>query len=254
MGFDFGMSKSKTTSASGSYQNRDAQSTNTTNQNVWGMQQPFFGDLFAAGQNAMQGFDPNSFIGQNMQGVSNLQGGMTALNNMANTGGAIAGFANPNNQLVQDQIGNLGQSLGDFFQNQLNPAIMGNSVAAGGLGGGRQQVAQGQAAGEMGQAFQQGVTDIQANAYGQAQNAAMMQDQNRLQSVNQMSGVAGMMNNLGMSSMQAPWLGMQNMAGLLGNPLALTDSYSQSTDTSRANQWSLSQAKDSKLNFGMDGT
>ena len=85
---------------------------------------------------------------------------------------ALQGMLNPQAQ-IDAQVGGLQSGLGQLFREELNPAITSNAIAAGGLGGSRQGVAQGQAVGQIGQAFTQGYGDIVARANANAQNAAM---------------------------------------------------------------------------------
>jgi hypothetical protein len=243
-----GLSGGQQKQSSSSYGYSNAQSTNESQQSIYGPQAQQLQDMWGAGQ-ANMAQDTSQFTGQNQQAIGAMQGQMGQMQQIGQTGGQIAQFANPNNQLVQDQIGNLGQSLGDFYSQQLNPAIRGSAVAAGGLGGGRQQVAQGMAAQDVGNQFRQGVTAIQANAYGQAQNAAGMADQNRFQAGQGMGQLGQSMNNLGMSNLNAPWMGAQNMAGLLGSPTVLGQSYAQQTASSR--QGSQGQSKSNKFGLSL---
>ena len=79
-------------------------------------------------------------------------------------------FTDPNNQLVQQQANMLGlniqQQLGQQFQQ-----IGGQAGAAQQRGGGRQGVAQGLASQGAMQQYMQGLTNLQTNAYNQAQQA-----------------------------------------------------------------------------------
>lgn len=68
-----------------------------------------------------------------------------------------------NPALVQRQVGQLGQDLGNFFQEQILPGIQSDAINVGALGGSRQGVAEGLAAQGLGRSFASGVTDI----YGQ---------------------------------------------------------------------------------------
>jgi len=103
------------------------------------------------------------------------------------------------NPWVQGQINNLGQNLGNFYNQQLLPGINQQSSFYGGTGGGRQGVAQGLAAQGVAQQFQQGANNIYAQSL---QNAPDL-------------------FNLGMAPWQAQWEPYRQMAGLLGSPTVL---------------------------------
>lgn len=95
---------------------------------------------------------------------------------------------NPTRQ-IQAQGRSLQSGLGEMFREELNPAIRGNAIAAGGFGGGRQGVAQGQAVGELADAYTQGLGDITANANAQALGASQ--------------GYAGILDSLRQRALQA---------------------------------------------------
>src|SRR5690606_22738907 len=64
--------------------------------------------------------------------------------------------------VLDEQIAALGEDVGRFFREELNPAITTQAVASGTLGGGRQGVAQGLAAEAAGREFQRGATALRA--------------------------------------------------------------------------------------------
>ncbi len=72
---------------------------------------------------------------------------------------------------IKAQTDSLRFGLGKLFTDEINPAIENAAIASGGFGGGRQGVAQGVAAGQLGNAFTQGLGDITARANAQAQVA-----------------------------------------------------------------------------------
>ena len=80
---------------------------------------------------------------------------------------------NPNSPIAQQQA-SLQAGLGQMFREELMPSMQSNAIAAGGVGGGRQGVAEGVAAGQMAQAYTQGLGDITARANQQALGAAGM--------------------------------------------------------------------------------
>ena len=90
------------------------------------------------------------------------------------------------------------------FERNIMPAISSNAQGFGQLGGSRQGVAEGIAAGDANQQ----VTDMAANLYNQDQNRTM-------QAMSMAPGLA----NFGMG---LPWYAMNQQAGLLGSPTVLS--------------------------------
>lgn len=83
----------------------------------------------------------------------------------------LKGLMDPSAQ-VAAQSRSLKTGLSNLFAEELNPAIRGNAIAAGGFGGGRQGVAQGQAVGQIADSYREGLGDIVAGANAQAAGAA----------------------------------------------------------------------------------
>jgi len=119
---------------------------------------------------------------------------------------------NPYLSGMADDIGRRTQEM--LGQNNL--AIQGNAVAAGGLGGSRQGVAQGTAAGKAADYLQGNLANLYGTAYSQDQNRALQQygyDQNfygqqRQQDLSQ----AGMGSGLLSQGLQTQWAPLQNAA------------------------------------------
>ena len=116
--------------------------------------------------------------------------------------GALNMFAQQNNPYLQAQIGQLGQNIGQQFREQILPGIGSQATLAGQRGSSRQGVAEGIASRGAMQAFAQGATGLQNNAYNQQLAAA--------QSLGQM-GLAGQQ----FSGQQT--LGAQQLRGQLSN-------------------------------------
>ncbi len=146
-------------------------------------------------------------------------------------------FANPNNTMVQGQIGQLKNTLMDQFTNQMLPQIADSSIQGGALGGGRQGVAQGLGMQGMSNALAQGTQGILSNAYGQAQQASQFG--------------AGLYNQMGQNQMSA-LSQMQNqqlyplmsLAQILGNPTVLNQSFGMGGNRSN------SQSQSSNFQIG----
>ena len=144
-------------------------------------------------QGTLQGIS-QGLMGQGTQFLNNLQG-----------------IGSPEMQAAQ--IGQLGTQLGDFFSEQINPAIRGNAQQAMQLGGSRQGIAQGLAAGKLGQAFSSGATDIMANAQQQRLQASM----GGLSQLPGLMGVAG-------DPYTAQYNPLMQFAAILGGPTVLNES------------------------------
>lgn len=133
---------------------------------------------------------------------------------------ALGGLTDPSAQIAA-QSASLQQGLGQMWNEQLLPGIESNAIAAGGYGGGRQGVAQAQAAGQLGQAFTQGYGDIVARANQQALAAASA-----------MPGAAqGYMQNQ-VYPTTAGFDPLARLAAILGSPTVLQQSQGTSSGSS----------------------
>ena len=102
-----------------------------------------------------------------------LTGAMPAWMQSARAGmGQLQQFAQQNNPYLNSQIHGLGQDLGRFYREQILPGIGGRYAQAGQRGGSRQGIAEGQAAGRIGEEFAQQANAMRMGAYGQQQAAA----------------------------------------------------------------------------------
>lgn len=77
--------------------------------------------------------------------------------------GTASGIADWRGQ-ADAQMASLKSGLGAMFRDEINPAIKGNALGAGGFGGGRQGVAQGVAAGQLADTYAASHGDIMASA------------------------------------------------------------------------------------------
>lgn len=218
-GFNFSQSESQSTSSS------ESQSSSF---GLQGSQQNVFGgDIFrqlfgGAGQVASQ--------------LAGQTGGLTAAaNQLFGTGNQfLQNLGQIGSQASQQaQIGQLGTDIGQFFNEQILPGIGRQAQAVGGLGGSRQDVAQGAAAGQALNAFQRGAVDIGARAQGQQLQAA----QTGLSFLPQQFGLA----QAGFGAAFSPFA---QLAEILGGPTALTSSFgrqgAQASAESRSQQTSSS--------------
>ncbi len=149
---------------------------------------------------------------------------------------ALGNFSNRN--ALQGQIGNLGQNLGQFFNEQLLPGIDRTTQLEGqGIGTGRNAVARGQATRDTLNAFSRGAADLEAQ-FGQQQIGAAVaglqgaqQQQALAADIGQgfLGNLAGL-GNLGLSQFTAPFAGLNNLAGIIGPPTVLSFDKSKSTE------------------------
>lgn len=174
MPFGFGgsqqQSQSSSRSSSSSFDNLDAFGVNvggsSATQGSQSTQSVAFQDLFAqlfGGASATAGGIDTSVT---TDAANLLFGGGTDFLNTLAGGGAGAEFLEArlagSDDLVNEQIGLLGEDIGTFLAEQVNPAIKESGVRAGSLGGGRGEVQKGIASGKATDAFVRGATDIRA--------------------------------------------------------------------------------------------
>jgi hypothetical protein len=136
-----------------------------------------------------------------------LQQGYNSLLGLTDAGGQIAA-----------QEASLKSGLGSLFRDEINPAISSGALGAGGYGGGRQGVAQGVAAGQLGNSYTQGLGDITARANAQSGQAASM--------LGPMAGLMGGVANMGQTAGQAM---LANLSNILGGPTVLQQHSQSST-------------------------
>lgn len=222
-GVSGGASKSKGSSASEGFD----QSQTSTSQAIYGPQGSGLDSLYGAAGNLF-GQISGGAQAQGMQLSDQLSGlGQGFL-------GQMQGLSDPSAQIAAQEK-SLSTGLGNLFSQQINPAISSQAIGAGGFGGSRQGVAQGQAIGQLGQAYTEGLGDITARANNQALQAQGM-------GIGSLPG----MFDLGMAGYNSQWSPLQQYAGLLGGPTVLT----QSAGTSYGEQSSQSKNKGSSWNAG----
>lgn len=167
------------------------------------------------------------------------------------------------------QLEALQAGLGDLFNEELNPAITGRAVAAGQLGGGRQGVAQAQAAKAIAGQYAQGASSIIASDQAQRDQAATslagLQQGGAAAGLSALPGLFGVGQGAAMAGL-APY---EALAQILGGPTVLTQGQStqfgQSSSDAIARaiseafgedfQYGTSQSssKGSSFNFGIGG-
>jgi hypothetical protein len=214
-GFDFSKSKSSSSSFVDPSQQPFLDFLRNTGQSLYG--QNGAGAQNFASQQGQALF--NQGLGYANQAVSNPF--LSSLQQMAQPGG--------NQQLIGQQIGQLGADLGRNFQQNLMPGIRRDAIGLGGFGGTRQGVAEGIAAQGTQDAFARGATQI----YGQ--NAQMAQDAgiaggNLLGqgALGAMGGLGGLFE-LGLGQYTGGFAPLNNLAAIIGGPTVLDQSKGRTT-------------------------
>ena len=194
---------------SGSFQESRSESQNSTY--VDPVQQNYLRGLYRQGQGIVnQQLDPNAQQGFALQ--DQLYGqGQQAQGNLLQAGNVN------NNPVLGGQIDQLSTQLNRNFNEQINPTITGEAINAGGLGGGRQGVAQGIAARGTQEAIAQGTSALQSNAYNQS-----------LQANQSAVGNLGQLFQTGTSGFANQFAPLQQQAGILGRPTVLGQGTSSS--------------------------
>jgi hypothetical protein len=139
--------------------------------------------------------------------------------------GDIGALTDPSAQ-IKAQDASLKAGLGQMFREEINPAISGGAIGAGGFGGARQGVAQGVAAGQMGQAYAQGRGDIVARANQTALGAGSL-----------MPTLAAAMQGQGQAPFVAEQDVLQRLAGILGGPTVVSKSRGDNYSSSSSAGW-----------------
>ena len=137
---------------------------------------------------------------------------------------------------IQAQTDSLQSGLSDLWNNTINPSITQGAIGSGQLGGSRQGVAQGVGAGQLGQAFTQGLGDITSRANSTA-----------LAAQGQAGNLAQQMFGLGSAPGQAGMDIYAKLASILGGPTILNNSQAFGFDQSNQS----SQGSKVAANFGI---
>lgn len=146
------------------------------------------------------------------------------------------------NPLVDQQIGSLGDDLGRFFREELNPEITSQGVAGGTLGGGRQGVAQGMAIDRVAREFQKGALGFRTADMEARDSAA--RDLTALENQGAGMGLQNLnsMFDLRQSGALAELSPYQGLSSILGGPTVMQDSQSSSFSESESVARALSEA------------
>jgi hypothetical protein len=176
--------------------------------------------------------------------VNQLFTGGASILDQLEGGGAGTDYLNKrlsgdNSSVLNAQIDALGSDLGRFYKEQLNPTIVGNSISAGQLGGGREGVAQGAASDSVLRQFATQAGNLRAADITSRDNAAISLLQT--QGANAKVGLDSL-SSLATLGSGASVLDPYKAAGqVFGAPTALTSSYGQ--NTSFGQEFSQQQAE-----------
>lgn len=260
----FGFSRSQDESRSGSIAGGSSISGGTSSSRDSIAFEDVFAKLFGGASGVASGLDPSLLTASANQLFS---GGMNFLSSLSEGGAERAHLEDRisgQSPVLDEQIGALSADIGQFFREEINPAITADAVAGGTLGGGRQGVAQGQAAGAAGREFQRGVTALRSGDIAARDAAAGTLGAQRTQAagvgLGSLSGVQGLAES-GFGADLAPYAAL---AGILGGPTVLNQgasqqfassedfarAFSESFGFSESEQRSKSKAKNFGLDFG----
>ena len=150
------------------------------------------------------------------------------------------------NPQVDEQIDLLGEDIGGFLRNEVNPMLTSNAVRAGGLGGGRQGVAQGRASAAALEQFQRGASGIRTADLAARDQAAAQLGGLTNQAAGTGLGSLGAMLGLGESGANAALSPYMALSQVMGGPTVLTQQ--QNTASSQ----DMARAIANSLGFSFD--
>jgi hypothetical protein len=216
------------------------------------LQQPFLQFLNSMSQNVAQGQLGAGGIGDMASMLSQQLGGqgqqfLQQFQGMQQAGGGGTDFlqqrVSQQNPFLNEQINQMGLDMNQQFTQSILPAISQGAQAVGGLGGGRQGVAQGLASQGMQQAFAQQSANLRFQDVGLRQAAAGQLSQGGLQAGQAGMGSLGGLFNMGMSPFAAQFQPLAQLAAILGGPTVLSQQQSQ--------QQAVGGSRGSGFNFGL---
>lgn len=229
--FSFGSSDSAQFSQSGSESGGQSRSQSSDSSRARSTQRIAFEDIFARLFSDAEGvagkLDPSILTDASNQLFS---GGLDFLSNIGGDAGTdylterLAG----GDALLGEQLDLLQSDIGDLFRNELLPAITSEAVAGGTLGGGRQGVAQGQAAEAAADAFTQGAVALRTRDQEQRDAVAAGVADRSIQGAQAgLTGLPGLMQ-LAAGGFNAQTAPLEFLARILGDRTVLTESGSES--------------------------
>lgn len=231
--FDFAADRSDTVSSSSSFNQSQASSISggaaaSSSEDRLAFED-IFARLFGGAEGAAGGLDP-SLLTETANTL--FTGGVGFLDQIGNDAGTahLQSRLGGDNEVLQEQIDLLGDDLGKFFNEQLNPAITSQAVAGGALGGGRQGVAQGLATQAVGDSFSRGATALRAGDIAARDAAAGTLAQNSIQGA--LAAITGIpaLGGVAEQGFSAGLRPFELLAGILGDPTRLNSTSSGSAN------------------------
>jgi hypothetical protein len=244
MGFNSN-SQSQASLGSGASVNSTVQGTD-----IWGQQIPGFAQLFSNAmglQSNQSAALPGTASGLVAGVMPQAQQGIGALAGIAGGQSPIEAYTSPNNALASTQLGQMTDDISTNFARSILPQIRTGAGLAGGIGGSREALAQGVAAGDAARQIASAGTNLYGQQYQIGANAAAGATDARLAAGQALPGLASQVFNLGMAPMQAAWAPLQALAQILGNPAILSRSISTGMDLNK----SSSQGKGGGWGFSL---
>jgi hypothetical protein len=204
---------------------------------IWGQQIPGFAQLFSNAmglQSQQSGQLPGTASGLVAGVMPQAQAGLGALSRIAGGSSPIEAYTSPNNDLARTQLGQMTDDISSNFARSILPQIRTGAGLAGGVGGSREALAQGVAAGDASRAIASAGTNLYGQQYQIGANAAAGATDARLAAGQALPGLASQVFNLGMAPMQAAWAPLQALAQILGNPAILSRQMSTGVDLNKS--------------------
>lgn len=255
MGSSGGSSSGSSSGAGYGYAMNLARSINSSSSNVWGAQSPalqnLYGDATRLG-NEQQRTASNTANRLSSGVMDNANVGLDALTDVARTGGALAKFTNPNNDLARRQLADMSKQIGAQFSREILPGIRSGAGIGGNMGGSREALAKGVAAGDASRSIATAATDLYGNAYNSAMQAAAGVNDARINAGNSIGSMAQNVYNLGMAPLQAAWAPIMSMAQAIGGPTVLSQSQGSSVAGSQSENFNWSKSEQSGRNWGFN--
>lgn len=171
-------------------------------QTVWGPQAAALQQMYGGATNLM-----NQQSGQMFGTASAAANAALPYSGMQQ----LAQYANPNTGLAQKQLSQYSEQVGQEFARNILPQLRTGAGIGGNMGGSREALAKGVAAGDASRAIAQGGTDLYAQQYGIGAQAAA-----------QLPGAAMGYYNMRMQPYQAAWAPYTAAAGVFGGPTTLS--------------------------------
>ncbi len=216
-----------------------SRSRGNSRQQVWDQQAAFLTNLWPVVQGLFQEQNQNIFsvaqqtadeVGGYISGAGNILGDLAS---GADPGGAyMRSRLSDGNPYLQGSIDAYGQDIARNLAENILPELRSGGVAAGAPGGSRAYLAQGMAAQEATREFARGSNQMRLADLAQTDALAGRMGMQQMMASQAMAGLAEPAYNLGMSPYNAAWMPAMNYASILGSPVVLgrSDSESDSFD------------------------